>query len=106
MAAARSYRLLRAVVNTAVDEDRILPRNPCRVPGATATRSWWVPIRRSHETQLMSSNNKGPDGRKEPLTCAFVVERMTGIEPAFSAWEPDCPSRSRRWPAGAWAQQC
>jgi len=21
------------------------------------------------------------------LTCAFVVERVTGIEPAFSAWE-------------------
>ena len=24
-----------------------------------------------------------------PLTWAFVVERMTGIEPAFSAWEAD-----------------
>ncbi len=32
--AAKSYRLLRAVLNTAVDEDRILPRNPCRVRGA------------------------------------------------------------------------
>jgi hypothetical protein len=33
--AAKSYRLLRAVMNTAVEEDRIfLPRNPCRVKGA------------------------------------------------------------------------
>ena len=31
---SKAYRLLRAVLNTAVDEDRILPRNPCRVRGA------------------------------------------------------------------------
>jgi integrase len=32
--AAKSYRLLRAIFNTAVDEDGILLRNPCRVRGA------------------------------------------------------------------------
>ncbi len=32
--AAKAYRLLRAVLTTAVDEDKILPRNPCRVRGA------------------------------------------------------------------------
>ncbi|HEX5404921.1 MAG TPA: site-specific integrase [Pseudonocardiaceae bacterium] len=32
--AAKSYRLLRAVLNTAVDPDRIIARNPCKVPGA------------------------------------------------------------------------
>jgi integrase len=31
---AKSYRLLRAVLTTAVDEDKILPRNPCRIRGA------------------------------------------------------------------------
>ncbi len=31
---AKAYRLLRAVLNTAVEEDRILQRNPCRVRGA------------------------------------------------------------------------
>lgn len=31
---AKSYRLLRAVLNTAVEEDGLLPRNPCRVRGA------------------------------------------------------------------------
>ncbi|SEG89617.1 Phage integrase, N-terminal SAM-like domain [Thermomonospora echinospora] len=32
--AAKAYRLLRAVLMTAVDEDKILTRNPCRVRGA------------------------------------------------------------------------
>lgn len=32
--AAKSYRLLRAILNTAVQEDGILSRNPCRVRGA------------------------------------------------------------------------
>ncbi|MFC5754723.1 tyrosine-type recombinase/integrase [Actinomadura rugatobispora] len=31
---AKAYRLLRAVLMTAVDEDKILTRNPCRVRGA------------------------------------------------------------------------
>ncbi len=31
---AKAYRLLRAVLMTAVNEDEILPRNPCRIPGA------------------------------------------------------------------------
>ena len=32
--AAKAYRLLRAVLITAVDEDKILPQNPCRIRGA------------------------------------------------------------------------
>ena len=32
--AAKSYRLLRAVLATAVEEDKILTRNPCRIRGA------------------------------------------------------------------------
>jgi integrase len=31
---AKSYRLLRAVLMTAVEEDKILTRNPCRIRGA------------------------------------------------------------------------
>jgi len=31
---AKAYRLLRAVMNTAVDEDKIVNSNPCRVRGA------------------------------------------------------------------------
>ena len=32
--AAKAYRLLRAIITTAVDEDGMLPRNPCRIKGA------------------------------------------------------------------------
>jgi integrase len=32
--AAKAYRLLRAVLTTAVEEDKIMPRNPCRIRGA------------------------------------------------------------------------
>jgi integrase len=32
--AAKAYRLLRAILMTAVDEDKILTRNPCRIRGA------------------------------------------------------------------------
>jgi integrase len=32
--AAKAYRLLRAVLWTAVREDELIPRNPCRIPGA------------------------------------------------------------------------
>jgi integrase len=32
--AAKAYRLLRAVLMTAVDEDKLIPVNPCRVKGA------------------------------------------------------------------------
>jgi integrase len=31
---AKSYRLVRAVLTTAVEEDNMLPRNPCRIRGA------------------------------------------------------------------------
>jgi hypothetical protein len=28
-------------------------------------------------------------GPRKALTCGYAVERATGIEPAFSAWEAD-----------------
>jgi hypothetical protein len=32
--AAKAYRLLRAILMTAVEEDNLIPRNPCRIRGA------------------------------------------------------------------------
>ncbi len=32
--AAKAYRLLRVILMTAVEEDNLLPRNPCRIRGA------------------------------------------------------------------------
>ena len=31
---AKAYRLLRAIMTTAVEDDKLLPRNPCRIRGA------------------------------------------------------------------------
>lgn len=42
--AAKAYRLLRAVLMTAVDEDRIIPRNPCRIRGAQDERAAERPV--------------------------------------------------------------
>lgn len=41
---AKCYRLMRAVLNTAVDEDKILPRNPCKVRGADKEESPERPV--------------------------------------------------------------
>ncbi|NQE89309.1 tyrosine-type recombinase/integrase [Nocardia terpenica] len=41
---AKAYRLVRAALNTAVDEDKIIPRNPCRVRGADRENSPERPV--------------------------------------------------------------
>lgn len=41
---AKAYRLLRAVLMTAVDEDRIMLRNPCRVKGAGGEQAAERPV--------------------------------------------------------------
>jgi integrase len=42
--AAKAYRLLRAVLTTAVEEDKILARNPCRIRGAGEERATERPV--------------------------------------------------------------
>ncbi|WP_309228035.1 site-specific integrase [Micromonospora sp. CMU55-4] len=42
--AAKAYRLLRAVLMTAVKEDEILTRNPCRIPGADQEKPAEPPV--------------------------------------------------------------
>jgi integrase len=41
---AKAYRLLRAILMTAVDDDKILPRNPCRIRGAGAEDAGERPV--------------------------------------------------------------
>jgi len=41
---AKCYRLMRAVLNTAVEEDKILSRNPCKVRGADKEESPERPV--------------------------------------------------------------
>jgi integrase-like protein len=42
--AAKAYRLLRAVLMTAVEEDKILPRDPCRIRGAGSEQAPERPV--------------------------------------------------------------
>jgi integrase len=42
--AAKAYRLLRAILMTAVEEDGILPRNPCRLRGAGTEKAPERPV--------------------------------------------------------------
>ena len=69
---ARSYRLLRAILQTAVDDD-ILTRNPCRIPGAGDARS--------PERPVLSAQEIGRLADEVPLSYrAFVlVAGFTGL---------------------------
>src|SRR5262245_17273214 len=52
----------------------------------------WLPV----------SPRRSPRPRIRPLTWGFVVERVTGIEPALSAWEAEVlPLNYTRMPASA-----
>src|SRR5665811_437517 len=46
--AAKAYRLLRAILNTAVDEDDLLITNPCRIKGAGLEKTEERPFLRAH----------------------------------------------------------
>lgn len=61
--AAKSYRLLRAILNTAVEED-LIARNPCRIRGAGNERSEERPI----------------------VDASFVVDLAEAIEPPLRAF--------------------
>jgi hypothetical protein len=42
--AAKAYRLVRAILTTAVEDDKPLPRNPCRIRGAGAEDAGERPV--------------------------------------------------------------
>jgi hypothetical protein len=69
-------------------------------PGCGCCGNAARPRRPAHPTNGPSTsaatNEEGPGSEDCTLTWGFVMERMTGIEPAYSAWEPDCSSRYGR----------
>lgn len=56
---AKAYRLLRAVLMTAVKEDEILPKNPCRIPGADQEKAPERPV--LTVTQVFALAGKVPE---------------------------------------------
>ena len=95
--AAQSYRLLRAVLNTAVNDDRLLRENPCRMrgvdkeptserPTASVDRVWRLSALMPRDARI-SQRAQGVDGPIAPLTRGFRCgagdenrTRMTSLE--------------------------
>ena len=73
--AAKSYRLLRAVLNTAVDEDRIIPRNPCRVRGADRENPAERPVLTVAQVFELADAMRYPRLRALVLVTAFATLR-------------------------------
>ncbi len=70
---AKAYRLLRAVLNTAVDDGRIT-RNPCRIKGADQERAPERPVASVAQVFALA-DAVGPQFRAFVLTAAFTSMR-------------------------------
>jgi integrase len=71
--AAKAYRLLRAVLNTAVDDGRI-SRNPCRIKGADAGRAPERPVASVAQVYALA-DAIGPQYRAFVITAAMTSLR-------------------------------
>ena len=105
--AAKAYRLLRAVLMTAVEEDKILPRNPCRVRGAGDEDAPERPVLTVAQVfELAELVGRRPVGniRKLPA-CGYRLRfRRHGemrTSPRSTAREPKPSERCGRWPMTA-----
>ena len=73
--AAKSYRLLRAVLNTAVQEDGILSRNPCRVRGADRENAAERPVLTVAQVFTLANAMRYRRFRAMILVAAFAMLR-------------------------------
>jgi integrase len=55
---AQAYRLLRAVMNTALDDELIRGRNPCRIKGADKERSRERPVASVEQVYVIAEASK------------------------------------------------
>src|SRR5215471_5564895 len=88
--AAKAYRLLRAVLRTAVEEDKILPSNPCRVRGAGEEHPAERPVLTVVQVfELADLSGRRPVGNIRQLTGG-------GHRLRFQAW-PSSSLGKARW---------
>jgi hypothetical protein len=75
--AAKAYRLLKAIMNTAVD-DGLIRRNPCRIKGAAQDRS--------PEREILTV--------RQVFTLASVIDlvELSGLEPLTPCLQSRCSS--------------
>jgi integrase len=69
---AKAYRLLRAVLTTAVEDDRLLPRNPCRIRGAQAEHTAERPVLTVAQVfELAEQVGRRPVGNTRKITGGY-----------------------------------
>lgn len=73
--AAKSYRLLRAILNTAVQEDGIISRNPCRVRGADREHAAERPVLTIDQVFKLADAMRYRRHRAMILVAAFATLR-------------------------------
>lgn len=108
---AKAYRLLKAIMNTASD-DELIRRNPCRIKGASVERS---PERPVLSVQQVFDLAEAIDSRYRALVLLAVFGSMrwrAGRAAAMrrrsrSGDDPGRPAshRAERWPACPWPAQ-
>lgn len=80
---AKAYRLLRAVLMTAVDEDHILSRNPCRVKGAGTEQAPERPVLTVAQVYRPRRTRRPVTGWERPQA------RLRGPSPPLPQGRPD-----------------
>ncbi len=79
--AAKAYRLLRTMMNTAV-ADELVVRNPCRVEGAGQERSAERPIAGSPDVFVGGYDRPGSSGQRPPRVSMAMAMSASGL------WNP------------------
>ncbi|MGH3611257.1 MAG: tyrosine-type recombinase/integrase [Pseudonocardia sp.] len=73
--AAKAYRLLRAILNTAVQEDGLISRNPCRVRGADREDPAQRPVLTVRQVFQLADAMRYPQHRAMILVTVFATLR-------------------------------
>lgn len=101
--AAKAYRLLRAVLTTAVEEDKILPRNPCRIRGAGDEQAGERPVLTVAQVfQLAELVGRRPFGNIRKLRVGGY--RLRFARHGVMRTAPECmlPGRPPKQRCGRW----
>lgn len=84
---AKAYRLLRAVLNTAANDDHILPRNPCRIAGAGSEKASERPVLTMR--QVFALSKLVPDRYKALILVATFASLRYGEVTALERCDID-----------------
>jgi hypothetical protein len=103
---AKAYRLLRAIMTTAVEDDKLLPRNPCRIRGAGTEDAGERPIvtvAQVFELPGRSDAARSATSARSPVATGSASAAMARCahHRRCTAHEPKPNEPCGRWPATA-----